>query len=85
MPPETPKPGRYPLLETVLAHKGLQLKGTYTVRDVAALFGVCVRAIQARIQRGELASRNLPGRAKFLSLDLEEFLQNSSRRGTTAS
>jgi hypothetical protein len=85
MTTDTPKPGKFPLLETILAHKGLQLKGTYTVRDVAELFGVCVRAIQARIQRGELASRSLPGRAKFLSLDLEQFLQNSSRRLKTAS
>ena len=70
---------RYPLLETVLAHKGLPLKGTYTVRDAAALFGVSPRTIQIRVKRGDLRGRDLPGWAKFLSIDLEEFLQSSSR------
>ena len=80
MSPDTPKPAKYPLLETILAHKGLQLQGMYTVGDVATIFGVGVRAIQDRMKKGKLNSRSLPGHAKFLSLDLEDFLRNSSRR-----
>ena len=38
--------GKYPLLETLLDEKGLSLKGTYTNRDVASIFGVSVRTIQ---------------------------------------
>ena len=71
MPAETPKPTRFPLLETLLAHKGQQLQPTYCLRDLAELFGVSIRAIQDRVKRGELKSRNLPGRAKFLSIDIE--------------
>jgi hypothetical protein len=82
---ETPKPGKYPLLETILAHKGLQLKGMYTLSDVAGIFGVCVRAIQDRTKHGHLNSRNLPGRAKFLSIDLEDFLRTSSRSASQSS
>ena len=85
MSTDNPKPGKYLLLETILAHKGLQLKGTYTIHDVAELFGVSARAIQDRMKRGQLTSRNLPGRAKFLSVDLEEFLGNSSRPSAVAS
>ena len=29
MPNEFPKPAKYPLLETVLAYKGLPMKGTF--------------------------------------------------------
>ncbi len=85
MASDTPKPARYMLLETVLASKGLQPKALYKLDDVAQLFGVSVRAIQERTKRGELNSRNLPGHAKFLPLDLEEFLTNSSRSHTVAS
>lgn len=85
MPADTPKAPKYPLLETVLAHAGLQLKGMYTIRDVARIFGVTVRAIQQRVRRGELTCRNLPGYGRFLSLDLEEFLKNSTRTPITAS
>jgi hypothetical protein len=79
------KAARHPLLETVLAHKGLALKGTYTIHDVAELFEVSTRTIQIRIKRGDLHSRNLPGRARFLAIDLEQFLQSSSRRAGNAS
>jgi hypothetical protein len=68
-----------PLLERLLVEKGLPLKGVYTNRDVAEIFGVSVRAIQERGSRGELKARNLPGRGRFLSVDLEDFLLNSSR------
>lgn len=70
---------KYPLLEELLASRGLSLKGTYTNRDVAAMFGVTVRSIQERIVSGRLQSRDLPGRGRFLSCDLEEFLRNSRR------
>jgi transposase len=79
MTTDTPRPTRYPLLENLLAHRGLHLQATYSVRDVAEIFDVSVRAIQERVKRQELNSRNLPGRAKFLSIDLEEFVKNSSR------
>jgi hypothetical protein len=72
-----------PLLERLLAEKGLPLKGVYTNRDVSEIFGVSVRAIQERTSRGDLKARNLPGRGRFLSVDLEEFLRNSSRVTTT--
>ena len=68
---------KYSLLESLLSEKGLRLKGTYTNRDVAELFGVSVRTIQERVTRGDLKTRDLPGRSRFLSWDLEEFLRNS--------
>jgi hypothetical protein len=73
--PET----KYPLLEELLSSMGLSLKGVYTNRDVAAMFGVDVRSIQEWIAGGRLQSRDLPGRGRFLSCDLEEFLRNSRR------
>jgi hypothetical protein len=45
-----------PLLENLLAEKGLRLKGIYTNRDVAEFFGVSVRAIQDRVSRGDRRS-----------------------------
>lgn len=76
----SPQPPKYPLLQEVLALRQMSLQPMYTIRDVAALFGVTVRSIQARVASGQLTSRDLPGRAKFLSTDLEQFLQNSHRR-----
>ena len=71
---------KYTLLEALLAQKGLPLKGIYTTKDVAKIFGVSVRAIQERVRSGQIASRDLPGRARFLSEDLETFLQNSTKK-----
>jgi hypothetical protein len=82
MATDTPKPAKFLLLETLLAHKNLPLQGLYTIHDAAALFDVTPRAIQQRMKRGELDSRCLPGHAKFLSLDLENFLLNSSRHSS---
>jgi hypothetical protein len=79
MTTDSPRPAKYQLLENLLAHRGLRFQGTYTMRDVAAIFNVTIRSIQERVKRQELNCRNLPGRAKFLSMDLEEFLNNSSR------
>ena len=78
------KPAKYPLLETVLAYKGLPMKGTFTVPDVADLFGVTTRTIQTRIKRGGLTSRDLPGRSKFLAVDLEQLLEGSSKPASLA-
>jgi hypothetical protein len=71
---------KYPLLEEILTLRQMSLLPMYTITDVARLFGVSVRAIQARVASGQLGSRDLPGRAKFLPVDLEEFLQNSTIR-----
>jgi len=76
-------PTRYPLLESLLAQKNLALKGTYTNRDTGYIFGVSVRTIQDWVRKGDLVGRNLPGRGRFLSEDLENFLQTSIRRRAT--
>lgn len=76
-------PTRYPLLESLLAQKHLTLKGTYTNHDAGNIFDVSVRTIQDWVRKGDLVSRNLPGRSRFLSEDLENFLQNSIRRRAT--
>ena len=67
----------YPLLESLLRAKGLTLKGAWRYRDVTEIFDCSVRSLQERIRKGQLRKRNLPGRSKFLAIDLEEFLQNS--------
>lgn len=74
-------PPKYPLLEEMLAMSEFALKPTYTLGDVANLFAVTVRSIQSRVASGQLPSRDLPGRAKFLPVDLEEFLQGSRKGG----
>ena len=72
---------KYPLLSELLALRKQPIEPFYSVRDVAGLFGVTVRSIQSRVSAGQLTKRDLPGRAKFLPADLEEFLQNSKRGG----
>ena len=67
----------YPLLEALLYVKELTLQATYTNADVASLFDVSVRTIQSRASDGGLPSRKLIGRARFLPVDLEEFLSGS--------
>ena len=79
MSEQKPTLTKFHLLESVLAQTGLPLKGIYTNRDAAEIFGVSVRAIQDRVKNGELVSRNLPGHGRFLSEDLEDFLRNSTR------
>jgi transcriptional regulator with XRE-family HTH domain len=71
------KQGKYELLEALLKERGFSLKGAYTNRDVAQLFGVSPRTIQEWSRNGDLRRRSLPGRFRFLSADLETFLQNS--------
>ncbi len=68
---------RYPLLEGLLRIKGSALQPTYTNADVASLFSVSVRTIQSQVADGRLPSRRLLGRARFLPVDLEEFLRES--------
>jgi hypothetical protein len=68
---------RYPLLEEILRIKNLPLRPMYSTREVAEVFEVSSRAIQDWAALGKLASRRLPGRARFLPGDLEEFLQGS--------
>jgi hypothetical protein len=75
------KANRYPLLEEILTIKGISLQATYTNGDVAGIFAVSMRAIQNRVASGQLPSRDLPGRAKFLPADLESFLSASKRKG----
>ena len=78
------KPAKYPLLETVLAYRALPMKGTFTIQDVADLFDVTTRTIQTRIKSGGLTARDLPGRSKFLAVDLEQLLQGSSKQASVA-
>lgn len=72
---------KYPLLEEILTLRQMQLQPTYTISDIAKLFSVSVRSIQSRVSSGQLASRDLPGRAKFLPVDLEQFLRDSKKGG----
>jgi hypothetical protein len=76
------QPPKYPLLEEMLALSQMTLQPTYTIRHVAQLFGVTVRSIQVRVGSGQLPSRDLPGRAKFLPIDLEQFLRESKKGGS---
>ncbi len=79
----SPKPNstvKYPLLHEILNLEGRSLQATYTTRDLAQIFGVSARAIQNRVASGQIPSRDLPGRAKFLSEDLEMFLASSLKK-----
>ncbi len=71
----------YPLLERLLFEKSLSLKGIYTTQDASAMFGVSTRTIQDWMRAGKLHARDLPGRGRFLSEDLELFLQQSVKKG----
>jgi hypothetical protein len=70
---------RYPLLNALLTAKGLPDKGVWSIGDMANIFGVGKRAIYDWISNHKIAPRDLPGRGKFLSADIEEFLTNSRR------
>jgi hypothetical protein len=72
-------PRKYPLLEEILELQNLQLNPTYSTRNVADIFKVSPRAIQQRVELGQLTARDLPGRARFLPADLEEFIRNSRK------
>lgn len=64
----------YPLLQEILGIKNLPLQPTYTIRDLARLLTVSVRTIQNRVASGQIHARDLPGRAKFLPQEIEQFL-----------
>ncbi len=70
---------KYPLLEALLATKGLPLKGIWTIADVAEIFNVRNRAIYDWINNQKLTARDLPGRGRFLCEDLEQFLTDSKK------
>lgn len=72
---------KFPLLQEILSLKGLSLQPVYSIRDLAGIFNVTPRAIQNRVASGQIPARNLPGRAKFLSADLEAFLDSSVKKG----
>jgi hypothetical protein len=72
---------KYPLLEEILELRQMALQPLYTIRDVAKLFGVTARSIQSYVASGQMSARDLPGRAKFLPIDVEEFLRQSKRGG----
>lgn len=80
MTSETMSTSRYPLLEPLLTVKGLPLQAIYTIRDAARIFDVTPRTIQGRCHDGRLACRDLLGRGRFLSEDVETFLRNSLRK-----
>jgi hypothetical protein len=65
----------------LLSLQGNQLQPTYTTADAARIFGVSPRTIQAHVAKGALASRALMGRGRFMSCDLEAFLNNSVKSG----
>jgi hypothetical protein len=71
--------GRYPLLEELLRQKGLRLLGIYKYKDASAIFDVSLGTIKQWCREDKLRSRNLPGRGRFLSQDLEDFLAGSVR------
>jgi len=67
---------RYPLLEALFAQLGLTLKGRYSLADAAEALGSSRRTIQSWILDGKINARKM-GHYRFLSEDLEAFLQNS--------
>lgn len=79
MSDQEPTFAKYPLLKALLEEKRLSFKGVYSNRDVAKIFGVSIRTIQDWIRNESFKSRRLPGRGRFLSTDLEEFLQNCAQ------
>jgi hypothetical protein len=74
-----PATKNYPLLRSLLRDRGLTYKATYTTADVARIFGVSQRAILYLIASGKLPARDLPGWARFLPQDLEDYLNNSKK------
>jgi transposase len=80
MSDQTAPAPKYLLLEGILAARGMTLKATYTNRDASEILGVSVRTVQDWIRDQKLTCRDLPGRGRFLSGDLESFLQHSSRK-----
>lgn len=74
------EPALYTLFETMLRGKGMKLQATYTCQDIANLFGVTARTIQSKVKDGTLPSRRLIGGARFLPIDIENYLRNAGER-----
>jgi len=68
-----------PLLRSLLWDRGLPYQPFYTTADVARIFSVSQRAILYLMAGGKLTARDLPGRARFLPQDLEDYLKNSKK------
>src|SRR5664280_895426 len=68
----------YPRLCEVLRHRNLPLQAQYTTADTARIFACDIRSIQERIHSGKWPARDLPKRGRFLSCDLEAFLDMHS-------
>jgi hypothetical protein len=68
----------YPRLCEVLRHRNLPLQAQYTTADTARIFTCDIRSIQERIHSGKWPARDLPKRGRFLSCDLETFLDMHS-------
>jgi transposase len=75
-----PQMTRYPRLEAILSMKNLPLKPMYSNRDVAEIFGVTIKTIQNYVAAGKLHPRDLPGRAKYLAQDLEDYIESSLKK-----
>lgn len=73
------KAAKHSLLEELVVAQGLSLQPMYTNHDVAKIFGVDVRTIQNWVASDRLQARDLPGRWRFLSQDLEEFIRSSRK------
>lgn len=71
---------QYPLFEQILRIQNRAMQPLYSIRDIADIFHVSPRSIQNRIAAGQLVPRDLPGRARFLPRDIEEFLVFSRRK-----
>jgi hypothetical protein len=74
------EPAHYSLFETMLRGKGMKLEATYTCQDIANLFGVTARTIQSKVKDGTLPSRKLIGGARFLPIDIENYLRNAGEQ-----
>ena len=75
-----PQMTRYPRLEAILSMKKLPLKPMYSNRDIAEIFGVSIKTIQNYVAAGELPPRNLPGRGKYLTQDIEDYIESSPKK-----
>jgi hypothetical protein len=58
-----------------LRKKNLPLQAQYTTADTARIFACDIRSIQERIHIGKWPARDLPKRGRFLSCDIEAFLE----------
>jgi hypothetical protein len=73
---------RFPLLDSLLKARGRQRQAIYNVKDIADIFEVSVRTINDWFREGKFVPRDLPGRGRALSEDLEDLVQSSRGRKT---